>query len=116
MQSSVEGHPSSFQLLSIINKSTMNIVDHVSLLYVGTSSGYMLRSGMDGSSGSTMSRFLKNHQTDFQSCCTSLSFHQQWRNVTLSPYPIQNLSPEFLILVILTGMMWNVRVILICIP
>ena len=40
IHSSVEGHLSSFQLLTIINKAAMNIVDHVSLLYVGASFGY----------------------------------------------------------------------------
>jgi hypothetical protein len=45
----------------------MNIVGHVSLLQVGVSSGYMLSSGMAGSSGSTMSNILRNCQTDFSS-------------------------------------------------
>jgi hypothetical protein len=40
---SVEGHLGSFQLLAIINKAAMNIVEHVSFLSVGTSSGYMPR-------------------------------------------------------------------------
>jgi hypothetical protein len=94
----------------------MNIVEHVSFLLVGTSSGYMSRRGIAGSSGSTMSNFLRNHQTDFQSDCTSLQSHQQWRSVPLSPHPHQHLlSPEFLILVILTGVRWNLRVALICI-
>uniref|UniRef100_A0A8C6HQH7 Bile salt export pump n=1 Tax=Mus spicilegus TaxID=10103 RepID=A0A8C6HQH7_MUSSI len=35
------GHLGSFQLLAIINKAAMNIVEHVSLLQVGRSSGYM---------------------------------------------------------------------------
>jgi hypothetical protein len=116
IHSSVEGHLGSFQLLAIINKAAMNIVEHVSLLQVGTSSGYMPRRGIAGSFSSTMSNFLRNHPTDFQSGCTSLQSHPQWRSVPFSPYPHQHLlSPEFLILAILTGMRWNLRVVLICI-
>jgi len=94
----------------------MNIVEHVSLLYVRATFGYMPKRGIAGSSGSTMSNFLRNLLTDFQSGCTSLQSHQQWRSVPHSPHPCQHLlSPEFLILVILTGMRWNLRVVLICI-
>jgi hypothetical protein len=60
----VEGYLDSFQLLAIINMAAMNIVGHVSLLNVEASSGYMSRSGIAGSSGSTMSNFLKNLQTN----------------------------------------------------
>ena len=48
--SSVEGHLGSFQLLAIINKAAMNIVEHVFLLPVGTSSEYIPMSGIAGSS------------------------------------------------------------------
>jgi hypothetical protein len=106
----------SFQLLAIINKAAMNIVEHVSLLHVGASPEYMTRSGNSGSSGSTMSNFLRNHQTDYQSGYTSLQSHQPWRSAPLSPHPCQHLlSPELLILAILTGVRWNLRVVLICI-
>ena len=57
INSSVEGHLGPFQILAIINKAAMNIVEHVSLLHVGAPSGYMPRSGIAGSTGSTMSNF-----------------------------------------------------------
>jgi hypothetical protein len=80
-----------------------------------TSSRYIPRDGIIGSSGS-MSNFLRNHQINFQSGCTRLQSHQQWRSVHLLPHPPQHLlSPEFLILAILTGVRWNLRIVLICI-
>jgi hypothetical protein len=86
----------------------MNIVKHVSLLHVGTSSGYMPRSVIAGSN------FLRNCQTDFQNGCISLQSDQHWRSVLCSAHPHQHLlSSEFLILAILTGVRWNLRVILI---
>jgi hypothetical protein len=79
----------------------------------------MPRSGIAGSSGGSMSSFLRNRLTDFQSGCTSLQFHQQWRSVPLSPHTCQHLlSPEFLILAILTGVRYStgiLRVVLNCI-
>jgi hypothetical protein len=94
----------------------MNIVEHVSLLHVGASSGYVPRSGVAESSGSTMSNFLRSCQTDFQNGCTSLQSHQQWRSVPLSPHLHQHLLlPEFFVLATLTCVRWNLRVVLICI-
>jgi hypothetical protein len=116
IHSSIEGHLVPFQLLATINKAAMNIVEHVSLLYVGASFGNMPRSGIAGSSNITISRHLRKRQTDFQSGCTSFQSHQQRRSVPLSPHPCQHLLlPEFVILAILTGVRWNLRVILICI-
>ena len=63
IHSNVEGHLSYFQPLAIINKAVMNIVEQDSFLLVGTSSGYMPRRGIVGSSSSTMSNFLRNRQT-----------------------------------------------------
>ena len=60
IHSLVEGHLSCFQLLVIITKADINIVEHVSLLCIGVSFGYMPRSGIAGSSGGIMSNFWRN--------------------------------------------------------
>jgi hypothetical protein len=115
IHSSVEGHLGFFQLLALINRAAMNIVENVSLLQVGTCSGYIPRKRIAGSSSSTLSNFLQKSQIYFQSGSTSLQSHQQWRNVPLSPHPHQYLlSPELLTLAILTSVRWNLRVGLIC--
>ena len=77
----------SFQFQAIINKSAMNIIEHVFLLHVRESFGYMPRRGIAGSSRSVMSSFLRNHQTDIQSGCTNLHSHQQCSSVPLFPHP-----------------------------
>ena len=53
---------------------------------------------------------------DFHSVYSSLHSHQQWQSVLLAPHPWQHeLSAVFLILAILIGVRWNLKVILICI-
>jgi hypothetical protein len=51
IHSSVERLRGCFQLLAIINMAAMKIVEHVSLLHVGASFGYVPRNGIAGSSG-----------------------------------------------------------------
>jgi hypothetical protein len=76
----------------------------------------MTRHGIGGSSGNTMPNFLKNIQNDFQSGCASLQSCQNWRSIPLSLHGHQHrLSPEFLILAIVTVVRWNLSVVLICI-
>ena len=58
-------HLGSFQLLDIINKAAMNIVENVSLLWVGIFFGYMSCSGIAGSPGKIISNFLRNCQIDY---------------------------------------------------
>ena len=65
----------SFQLLANISKAAMNIVEHVTLLQIGESSGYMPRSGIAGSSSITMSSFLRNRQSSQFSYYFSYSYH-----------------------------------------
>jgi hypothetical protein len=75
------------------------MVEYLSLWYCKASFVYMPKSG---SSGRTISNFLRNHQIDFQSGFTSVQSQQQWKSVPLFPYPHQHvLSLEFFILAIL---------------
>jgi hypothetical protein len=67
----VDTHLGCFQFLAIMNKAVMNIVEHVSLWFGGATFGYMPRSSIAGTSGKTISNFLKNHQIDFQDGCRS---------------------------------------------
>jgi len=72
IHSSVEGHLGSFHLLANQIKAAMNIVECVSLLYVRASFEYKHKRGNTESSGSGMSYFVGNLQTDCQSGCNSL--------------------------------------------
>jgi hypothetical protein len=56
----------------------MNIVEHVSLLYAGASFGYIPRSGMAPFSSSTMSNFLRNQHTNFNSGCDDVFILKYW--------------------------------------
>jgi hypothetical protein len=108
------GHLGCFHNLAIVNSAAINMGVQVPLNLLHFF--YIPMSGIDRSYGRSMFRFLRSFQIFFQSGCTSLHSHQRCKRVPFSPHPHQHLLlVVFLMMAVLTGVRWNLSVVLICI-
>jgi hypothetical protein len=77
---------------------------------------YMSRSSIAGSYVSSIFSFVRSLYIVFHSNCTNLHPYQQYMRVPLSLHPHQHLLLfVFLMVVIWTGVRWNLDTVLICI-
>jgi hypothetical protein len=112
------GHMGCFKSLAVVNSAAVNMDVQVALSHPGVHSfRYMPRSGICGSYHSSIFSFLRDHHIAFHShsSCTNLHSHQHVQ-VFLPPHPHQHLLLFVLLMIgILTGVRWNLNVVLICI-
>lgn len=100
-----------FHFLATVKGTKINVRVQISQWYSHTFSMYEANREIAGS----ISNILRKLQTDLHNAYFNLHSHQQWMRVLFFSHPLQHLLPNFLIIFILNGVRWYLKVALICI-
>ena len=104
-----------FHALAFVNSAAMNIGVFVSFWTMFFSRWHMLRTGVTGSYGCSITSFLRVPHNVLHRGCTNLHSHQKCERISFSPHLQNLLFVNYLMVAILPSLMWYLIVVVISI-